>query len=62
MNAQDVIDALRSASVDEIAQIRVILRVPDEHYVYRDMTRQDIPRNLGDLWNRRDTASIVANR
>jgi len=48
MTAQEIISALRSASTDEIAQIRAVLSIPDAEY--RRLNAEDfMPRDLGSL-------------
>lgn len=50
MTAQDVIQGLKSATVDEIAQIRNLLRIPDPTYGRAECKMP--PKDLGTLWNR----------
>lgn len=47
MTTQELINAIKTATVDELAHIRALLRIPDADY--RRLRVEDLPRDLGTL-------------
>lgn len=56
MTAKELIEVIQSANPDEITRIRELLRVPNADYARRELSQGETPRNMGDLWNRKEQA------
>jgi hypothetical protein len=51
MTTQELIQAIMSASVSDLAHIRALLRIPDDN-TYGRCKMNELPKNVGELWNR----------